>query len=644
MFERLQARLTLLFFAFVFLVVISIGATYWGLQTQRQDALIINLAGRQRMLVQQMTRLALQLQNGDETTLSDLEESEQIFSQTLSALRDGGTAPYLSDSLVSLPLTRNPKLRSALDEVEVAWKQYRSTLVEIDFLGVDPVLLLEFQPIFERQSDNLVQKADVVVRLYEAASTAKVNRLRAIQVAFLACALALLAVGAWITRQSLLQPLQSLRVAAKRLGENNLDTPVQVQGPTEMQTLSQAFDDMRSRLRSAREELVQWNATLEQRVSQRTHELEALNEVSREISSRLDIQQVLNSVTEKARSLLGGEVASLCLLDESQHWLKLQTMSGPGEAVVGEVVSTSNSPTDAILQGEQALHCGIGACQGGCAILSETYRASHLAAPLRIGERVIGALCVGSPAQQKFAAESANMLTKLANTAAIALENARLYAQAERVATLEERHRIAAEMHDGLGQTLSYLGLMTDQVVDFLAEGQDEAAMQRLQHTRETIEEATGKVRQAIDRLMDESSFNLDLRKRLCEEVDLFNSRHSSMAHWQSDIHEPLLCPPDLAEQVLNVLREALNNAAQHAHANHISVRMEHADGMYFVLIEDDGQGFDVSQPSPNGHFGLRIMHARAERIGGQLEINSQPGHGTSIRLIWPENVSVQVR
>jgi len=642
MIQRLQTRLTLLFVAFAVLVVVSISATYWGLHTQRQDALVINLAGRQRMLVQQMTRLAFQLQNGDGPTRSALQETEGIFSQTLFALRDGGTAPYLAGSVVSLPPTRDPQLRAGLDDVESAWVQFRAVLEDIASPSVDADTRQSMQTSLEVQSDNLVQKADLVVRLYEATSTAKVNRLRAIQVVFLVCALALLAVGAWITRRSLLQPLQALGSAAKRLGENDLDTPVQVQGPEEIRGLSQAFDEMRSRLRSARDELVKWNATLEQRVIQRTQELEALNDVSREISSRLDIQQVLSSVTEKARALLGGEVASLCLLDESQHWLKLQTLSGPGEAVVSEVISAENSSSEAILRSDQALQCGIGACQGGCGILSEKYRASHLAASLRVGERVIGALCVGSPTRQRFAAESVDILTKLANTAAIALENARLYAQAERVATLEERHRIAAEMHDGLGQTLSYLGLMTDQVVDFLAEGQDDAALKRLQHTRETIEKATGEVRLAINNLVDESNINLDLRKRLCEEVDLFNSQHSLQAVWQFDVQGPLTCSPDVAEQVLNVVREALKNADRHARAHKAIVQVGREDGLYSVMVEDDGQGFDASQHGPSGHFGLRFMRARAERIGGQLEVISRPGHGASIKLTWPENVKVQ--
>lgn len=636
MIPRLQTRLTLLFTAFALLVVVSTGVTYWGLQTQRQDALIINLAGRQRMLVQQMTRLAFQLQNGDESTLAALQESEQIFSQTLSALQEGGTAPYLENSSVSLPYTRDPQLHTALDEVESAWVQFHSTLENI----VTPVNSDSFQNLqtsLEIQSDDLVQKADVVVRLYESTSTAKVNRLRTLQVASLACALALLALGAWITRKSLLQPLQALGLAAKRLGENDLDSPVEVEGPAEMRALSDAFDEMRSRLRSAREELVQWNVTLEQRVNQRTHELEALNEVSREISSRLEIQQVLSSVTEKARSLIDGEVASLCLLDESQNWLTLQTISGPGEAVIGEVVSTSNSPTDAILQGEQALFCGIGACQGGCAILAENYRASHLAAPLRVGEQIIGALCVGSPVQNHFGNESANILTKLANVAAVALENARLYSQAERIATLEERNRIAAEMHDGIGQTLSYLGLMTDQVVDFLSDGQSEEAFTRLQKAREKINQAAMDLRLAINQLLDDSPVNQNLCISLEESVKKFGSQHRLSIEWRNQLTTAIQCSRDAAEQVTKIVIEALTNVIRHAEAKQVVVTLGKNEDGYQAVVEDDGRGFFVPSAKQDSHFGLKVMEVRATHIDGEVLVESKPGTGTKITLTWPE-------
>lgn len=632
MIQRLQVQLTILFAAFVLLVITSVGVTYWGLQTQQQDALVINLSGRQRMLAQQMTRLTLQLQDGDEAMAAPLQESEQIFSQTLSALRNGGPAPYLRNSVVDLPVTRDPKLVAALDEVDSAWNQYRGTL---DGMAISAATSSTLRSTLEQQSDDLVQKADVVVRLYEAASTAKVNRLRAIQITFLACALALLAAGAWTTRRSLLKPLGDLGWAAKRLGENDLDTPVLVEGPVEMRALSQAFDDMRSRLHIAREELIEWNTTLEQRVARRTHELETLNEVSREISSRLDIQQVLNSVTEKARTLLGGDVASLCLVDASQHWIKLQAVSGPQSAVVGDTMRADEGFADTVLTGDQAMTCGVSSCRDGCRMLSPEYRTSHIAAPLRVGNRVIGALCVGSPAQKRFAVESAELLMKLANVAAIALENARLFAQAERVATLEERRRVAAEMHDGLGQTLSYLGLMTDQVVEFLSEKEEGAALERLNKTRETIEKATMDVRRAINSLMDETPAQKDLCTRLQEILDEIASQHNLKADWRMDIESSPSCSPQIAEQVYKIVRESMVNAVRHANAQHLSVEVGRTDAEYFVTVHDDGMGFDTSQSAPGGHFGLQIMQARAKHIGGRVELESTPGHGTRVTLIW---------
>lgn len=634
MFQRLQVRLTILFAAFALLVLVSVSVTYWGLQTQRQDALIINLAGRQRMLIQQMTRLAFQVQIKDGSAIADLQESEKIFDETLSALQHGGNAPYLTDSFVNLPTTNDTQILAALRDVELDWDLYRATLAAM-------ITSPESQTNLETQSDDLAQKADVVVRLYEAASTAKVNRLRSIQVTFLVCALALLAIGAWLTRRSLLKPLQALGLAARRLGENQLDAPVQVEGPEEMRALSQAFEEMRSRLHSAREELVQWNSTLEQRVAQRTRELETLNEISREISSRLDIQQVLNSVTEKARTLLGGEAAALCLVDESQHWLKLQTLSGPKQAVVGNTMRVDNEFADAVLESESAMICGVGSCRGGCRMLSDEYRASHLAAPLRIGNRVIGALCVGSPVQNQFAVESADVLTKLANVAAIALENARLFAQAERVATLEERRRVAAEMHDGLGQTLSYLGLMTDQVVEFLSDGQEGAALDRLHKTRETIGKATANVRRAINKLMDDSPANQDLSTRLRDTLDEIASQHDLEPVWSSDSDSVLECSPQTAEQVYNITREALVNAVRHANAKRVSVQVGQNGENYFVIIEDNGKGFDTTQPAPGGHFGLQIMQARAKHIGGRIELQSKVGGGTRVKLIWSDKAEV---
>lgn len=632
MLKSLQARLTLLFVAFTLLVLISVGAMMWGSETQRQDALLINLAGRQRMLAQQMGRLAFESGSGETIPNAALQEAEQTFDQTLHALRDGGDAPYLSDTIVSLPITRDREIRFALDEVTLTWSDFRALLADLQQTPRDdPSFSVMLQSV-EEKSSVLVERADEVVRLYEADAIAKVNRLRAMQFGFLIVALILLGAGAWITHKSALTPLKELSFAANRLGENDLDTAVQVGGPDEMRALSESFDSMRKRLRASRSELLDLTSTLEERVLQRTRELDALNEVSREIASQLDVKFVLKSVTDKARALLGGDSAMLCLLDDAQQYLLLKSVSGVPSIETMDRMSTVNRAS-AVLTSQQALICSNAQCVGGCGLLSNTHSASHVVAPLRIGENVIGALCVSSSQADHFSKESADVVTKLANTAAVALQNAQLYAQAERVAMLEERHRLAAEMHDGLGQTLSYLGLMTDQTTEFLSRGQGEPALEQLQRTRETIEKATADVRRAINSLMDELPPALDLRARLQNVMDEFSEETRLQVNSRMEAAPD--CSHQVAEQVLNITREALKNVARHAEAKYITVQLGQENGHYFIVIEDDGKGFDTSQPEPSGHFGLQIIQARAAHIGGHVEIESGQGRGTRVKLTW---------
>jgi two-component system nitrate/nitrite sensor histidine kinase NarX len=636
MLKSLQGRLSALFFAFVLLVLTSVGATFWGVKTQQNDALIINLAGRQRMLVQLMVRLAVGEQ-GNGTASEMLMDAENTFEQTLTALEQGGSTLYLPDNFVLIPKTNNPEILEALQDVRQSWVEFRAAIDAIDGMSANEFGYSSAIEEIETLSAILAQQADVVVQLYEADSTAKLSILRNIQLGFLFFALVLLVGGAWVTRQSVLKPLSELGVAAENLGGNDLETPVQVQGPEEVQRLSQSFDGMRLGLKTAQRELIDLNDTLEKRVSQRTRELEALNIVSQEITSRLDIQQVLSSVTKKTSELLNGDVSFLCLLDANQPLLKFQTFSGHADAAVDDTtVIKKHDLTDSILNSSKAVVCGIDTCREGCSILSDRYRISHMAAPLRSNDQIIGALCVGSTSTQRFSGESTDLLTKLANTAAIALENARLYEQAERIAALEERRRIAADMHDGLGQTFSYLGLMTDQVVELLSNGKNQAALERLHLTRETIEKATGNVRKAINRLMDENPINSDLCGQLQDVAKEFSAQHSVIIEWRCEDESPCNCPPHVNEQVIHVVREALTNAISHAQPTQIIVQFSKRDHAYELLIADNGKGFDSSQPSPNGHFGLQIMKARALQINGQLEIKSTPGMGTQIILSFP--------
>lgn len=637
--KSLQARMTYLFAAFVLLVVVSVAAMMWGSETQRQDAVLINLAGRQRMLAQQMARLAVEV-DGTAAVDRTLLEAEQIFDQTQAALREGGVAPYLSDLPVTLPAARDAGILTALHQVDLAWGDFRALVGESPQSLRGNSSLTATRQFIEASASTLVERADLVVRLYEASATAKVNRLRAVQLGFLAGALLLLATGAWVTRQSVLAPLQGLKQAATRLGENDLDSVVHIEGPSELQALSESFDVMRQNLRASRSELLDLMTTLEARVAQRTRELNALNEVSREIASQLDVRQVLTSVTAKAATLLSGDAAMLCLLDEAGHYLQLEAASGVAIAATNTEPASSVDLAAEVLSSRRALVCSHGRCIGGCNLLTNAQAASHVVAPLRIGENVIGALCVSSSRPNHFADEEAEVVTKLANTAAVALQNAQLYAQAERAAALEERNRIAADMHDGLGQTLSYLGLVTDQTVDLLADGQGEAALAQLERIRQTIEQGTRQVRQTIEHLLDRPRSTPELsdlvQQTACEVAEKYGAQ--VQCRGERDAGQ---LSRQAAEQIINITREATENACRHAHAQVIRVHSGRENGHGYVRIEDDGCGFDPAAPGaePRGHFGLQVMKARAAHIGGKCLIESAPGAGTRVTLTFPREV-----
>ncbi|MGE5249582.1 MAG: type IV pili methyl-accepting chemotaxis transducer N-terminal domain-containing protein [Bacteroidota bacterium] len=633
--KSLQTRLGLLFVAFALLVLVSVGVMYWQLETQNQDAVLINVAGRQRMLVQRMNLLVVQVVEGDHPTAgAELQNTDSLFEESLSALKDGGAAPGLPGDPVQLAAPQDSRVLAATAQISRAWTAYREAQGELLSLPAGSSLAGTIRAQLQERSDTLLRESDSLVLLFQDLSIEKMRSLRSTQIAFLICAVLLLGAGAWMFEASILKPLRALEDAAKRIGENDLDTPVHLGGPRELGLLAQSLDDMRMHLKSSRAELVALAETLEQRVAQRTRELEALNDVGREISSQLNLQQVLDSVTQKARSLLHAEVASLCLLDEEGQRLHLRALSGPHAAIVNDCIPAKEEFANSVLTAEQALNCG--QCEGGCQMLRSTYRVSHLAAPLSVGRQVIGALCVGASEQDHFPEESSESLSKLANTAAIALENARLYSQAERIAALEERNRIAAEMHDGLGQTLSYLGLMTDEMAALLAEEQYDAVGENLHRTREAIDQAVRETREAISSLLNLPRPGADLYVRLRQITEEFIRETKLPVSWQQDPGSAPECTPEAAEQVLNIAREALNNVAHHAHAKHVAVQMARDGGSYCIVIQDDGNGFDTAQPSPSGHFGLQIMQARAAHIGGRVEIQSSPGEGTRLRLTWP--------
>ena len=604
----------LLLAAFAGLVAVSVAVTFWGIATQNKDALVINLAGRQRMLTQQMTWLALAQPNSPE-----LETSIQRFDQTLHALRDGGSTQDAAGNSVILPPAPNPGLQAQLDEVLETWDDFRSHLRPVE------------APALQAEAPLILTKLDAVVSAFETHAQGKVARLRYIQITFLAAALLLLGWGYLMIRHRVIQPLTILGETARRLGRGYLREPVPAMGDDELGDLALAFEGMRAELASSHD-------LLEIRVTRRTRELAMAFELSQEIIAQLDLEHVLNSVTERARSLMDAQSTSLCLLTPDNEYLELVSSSEEGAGYIGlrQSAARQGLARRVVRTGETVVTDT--ACSN-CRFLREHTPGNCVAAPLSVGEQTLGALCVVRNDNGPIDAEETRALALLANSAAIAIANARLVElgrrQAEDMAALAERERLAANLHDDLAQTLSFLNIKLERTQEILAVGEVAGAESELGRMKPAIEKAYRQVRDALIGLVQPPTED-DIAEKLAACVVDFRQNAGISADLTVADGASLTLSPVVQTQALYIVREALANVRQHAQASSVQIHVQRDNGAAQFTVEDNGRGFGPAKVEGNEHLGLTIMQTRAERSGGDLVVNSTCGTGTKITARFP--------
>ncbi len=234
---------------------------------------------------------------------------------------------------------------------------------------------------------------------------------------------------------------------------------------------------------------------------------------------------------------------------------------------------------------------------------------------------------------EEFTEDDVEALKTLAAQAAIAIENARLYEQAERVSMLEERNRIRMDLHDGVMQALYGVSLLLEDVADRVAEEPE--------HAKTQIARAVDRLNAAI---ADLRGYVLGLRPVQATEQPLSESltllaeqaRSNALIDVDVDIASEAAVSLDRArrEAAYYIAADALGNIARHARARHATVRLFRSDGSVVLQITDDGVGFDF-RTSTTGH-GLHNMRERAFAVGGTLEVHSAPGSGARVRLELP--------
>jgi signal transduction histidine kinase len=386
-------------------------------------------------------------------------------------------------------------------------------------------------------------------------------------------------------------------------------------------------------------EIVIGSAWSKARAGQAADELAAMDTATRGIAGVLDLDRVLQLITDRVRELAHAQYAALGIVDQDfgiERFItsgisraERERIGAPphGHGLLGVIarkaqpVRIHDIESDSRRYGFPANHPAMH---------------SLLGVPVGAKGRSIGRLYLTNkqPAGD-FTEDDERLVEMFALHAGIAIENARLHEQVQRLAIVEERERIGRDLHDGIIQSIYAVGLSLEDVSDLMSE---EPA------------EATARVERAIDSLdqsiRDIRNFIFGLRPELLEQAGLVGGlaaladefRVNSMVDVElvtDDVQDGDL-PPELIGQLLSIAREALSNIARHSKATRGSVHVESSETAIQLIIADNGVGFDAALPRGVGHQGLVNMRARASTVGGRLDIQSEPGFGTRIIVNVP--------
>lgn len=339
--------------------------------------------------------------------------------------------------------------------------------------------------------------------------------------------------------------------------------------------------------------------------------------------------EFLHAVVTRACGLTGGYSAALCLVDSARQQLHVAVGSGPLADKVGQVAPTRELSRH-LLAAMDTITCGD--CENGCCPFIDSRAAHHhLAAPVRVAGSVRGVLCTTTSPTAVPSDRCPPLIGTLAGLAASALAHQDVCDLAQYLGALAVRQQLAADMHDGVAQTLAYLHMQLDQILDEITD--NEVAHWRLARVQALLGDATRELRTTIGALQCPAAEACALGEALHTAIGEFDPGTVRVRPGGERAISRAA-----AEEVRRVVHEAVANAVRHGRARHVDVGYRVTGHELAITVTDDGCGFDPQRLRADGttHLGLGTMRLRAAALGGTVEISSRPGGGTRIVLRFP--------
>jgi signal transduction histidine kinase len=381
---------------------------------------------------------------------------------------------------------------------------------------------------------------------------------------------------------------------------------------------------------------------------------ESLVEISRVLNSSLDLEQVLEQILERLAGLVPYDSASVMLLSGGQLYMHAATgyrdSTGPMDVSKISFVPSQTAMMDEVMAGDEPL------------IIPDTREIPNwlwtpsgehvrcwLAVPLQVKGQVIGLFSIDKFIPNFFTARHAQLAKALGAHAALALNNARLFAEISAAqeqlqglsakvieAQEAERQKIAVELHDQAGQAL--LGLRAElQILRHHVPSDPETALEQINYLDAVVLEISQDLRHLAHDLHPPILTELGLEPALEQYVEEFGRRMSMPVTFEY-LHDRQMIrlPANIELICYRIVQEALTNLAKHARATRVKVSLDLEPELLKLTVIDDGIGFKPNAKRDVDRFGLIGMRERVTAVGGQLQIFSQPGRGTQVAVTIP--------
>jgi signal transduction histidine kinase len=395
----------------------------------------------------------------------------------------------------------------------------------------------------------------------------------------------------------------------------------------------QAFADQAAiALENARlhQEIRHYAEELEQRVADRTRELAALYEVTAVASESPDVTEILSHSLTSVLHAMRSERGAICLVEETSGVLNLAVHQG----FSAEMLATSLAEELAqwVIEQDEPLIVPNTKSDTRTRLLKMSEAYAYAGVPLRARGQPLGVITIlRDPDQPAFTAEELALLSSIADQVGVVVESARLRQQAKQAAVMEERRRLARDLHDSVTQLLYSLNLFASVGQEAHRQGDLNRVAQSLAELSETAKQALKEMRLLVYELRPPILEHDGLVGALQHRLDAVEGRAGVTTQLLVKGNPAL--PAPVEDILYHITQEALNNILKHAAATAVTVKLETNGASLDLEIRDDGKGFDPNREVGRGGLGLISMRERVEQLHGQLTIASAPEQGTTINV-----------